>query len=374
MKKVIIWLLAISFAVSMVFIGIGCREPEVIVETVTVVETIVETVEVEKEEIKEPREKIIIGYAPQVYDTTDYFGQFHTGFVEEAEKIGLEYEWYGRAPLTPTDFAGHNQIIEDFITVDVDYLIASTGSPYDIITALESANEAGIPVIYCNRLDPIEPEGDIEIDILTYTGYSHFEGGETAANWALENVLESGDEIAIIYSLPGDDIGEKRGFSFRDIVVDAGVEVVYEAYSEWLREIAYNETERIIASFPNIKLIYGVASHPAGGAAEAVGAAGLAGKIHVIGYGCISVEIDQIWEGLITASVFRDAQSNGRQAANAIKLHLEGKDVPQQYSMDLVMAAGREGILEVIPPEQLELTEHWPEMKEELIKLGKISE
>ena len=375
--------LSVSIALSLSFAA-SCAPPvveepvaeepvaeEPVAEEPVVEEPVVEEPVVEEPVVEEPKEKIIIGFAPQCYDTTDYFGQFHIGFAEEAEEIGLEFEWYGRAPLTPTDFVGHNQIIEDFITVGVDYIIASTASPHDIVSSIELANEAGIPVIYCNRLDPIE---DVEVDILTYTGYSHWEGGEIAAKWALENVLEPGDEIAIIYALPGDDISMKRGNSFKEMVEEAGVVVVYEAYSEWTREKAYEETERMISTFPNLKLIYGIASHPAGGAAEAVAAAGLSGEIHVLGYGCISVEIDQIWEGLITASVFRDAQSNGRQAANAIKLHLEGKEVPQQYGMELVMAAGREGLLEIVPVEQLKLTEHWPEMEEELKKLGKISE
>ena len=52
MKNVLICLLTVSFIVSMIFIGTGCKEPEVIIETVTetVTETVVETVEVEKEE------------------------------------------------------------------------------------------------------------------------------------------------------------------------------------------------------------------------------------------------------------------------------------------------------------------------------------
>lgn len=55
MRKVIIGFLLVVFTISMVFIGVGCKEPETVIETVTetvtetVIETVTETVEVEKE-------------------------------------------------------------------------------------------------------------------------------------------------------------------------------------------------------------------------------------------------------------------------------------------------------------------------------------
>ncbi len=359
----------------------GCTPvAETVAETTATEETVAEETVAEEPAVdeaasEEPVEnksgKIVIGYAPQVYDPTDYYGQFDLGFRMKADELGLEYEWVGRAPLTPTDYLGHNQIIEDFVTLGVDYIVAGTADPYNIITSLQSANEAGIPVVIINRLEPMDEE---DVDILTYTGYAHRYGAEVAANWVLDKgLVADGDEIAIIYSLPGDYIGDERGLPFKEIMENAGVEVVYEAYSEWLREKAYEQTERMLTTFPNLKLIYGVASHPAGGAAEAVAAAGLSDQIDVIGYGAITAELDQIWEGILTATVFRDAQSNGNQAAEAIKLHLDGKEVPKQYDMNLVMV-DLESMFEIVPIEQLKLCSNWAEMEQELKNLGMISE
>ena len=61
MKKYLMIFLILIFSVSMITIGIGCKEPEVIVETVT--ETVVETVEVEvevEEEVALPYEGVTL--------------------------------------------------------------------------------------------------------------------------------------------------------------------------------------------------------------------------------------------------------------------------------------------------------------------------
>ncbi len=65
MKKILIFLLVTVFAVSMFFIGIGCRQPEVIIETV--VETVTEIVEVEVE-VEVPAEV----YPPVTIEGTVY--------------------------------------------------------------------------------------------------------------------------------------------------------------------------------------------------------------------------------------------------------------------------------------------------------------
>jgi ribose transport system substrate-binding protein len=60
MKKTFIWVISAIMVLSLAFLGIGCKEPEVIVETVveTVTETVTETVEVEVEAEPEQMEEM----------------------------------------------------------------------------------------------------------------------------------------------------------------------------------------------------------------------------------------------------------------------------------------------------------------------------
>ena len=75
MKKTIIFSMVVVFVFSIIYMGIGCKEPEVVVETVT--ETVTETVEVEAEEEESAAEKAGLGSELTVlshrFPATEYY-------------------------------------------------------------------------------------------------------------------------------------------------------------------------------------------------------------------------------------------------------------------------------------------------------------
>lgn len=306
---------------------------------------------------------IVIGYAPAVYDSTDYFGQFEAGLKDGLDAAGIEYEIRGRAPLQESDLSGHMSIVEDFVTIGVDYIIFGPTDPEAVIPAIEEANEAGIPLIINNHLTPL-PE-DAGVDVLTYAGYSHSDGAVVTANYIVDNILDSGDQAAILYGQPGAAASADRGDPAKEILQDAGIEIVYEQPADWQRERAYDATERLLSAHPDVDLIYAVNSAMAMGSAEATVAAERE-DVHVFGYGSVIAEIDMIWEGMMTGSIFRDAFSSGQQGADAIIRHMNGEDVPQQYALNMEMLGSQEDILTKVPRAQLEQTQNWEEMRERL--------
>ncbi len=306
---------------------------------------------------------ITIGYAPAVYDSTDYFGQFDQGLRDALTEAGVEFEVRGRAPLQESDLSGHMAIVEDFITIGVDYIIFGPTDPEAVIPAIRQANEAGIPIIINNHLDPLPADAGVEV--LTYAGYSHATGGRVTAEYIVDNILDPGDEMAILFGQPGAAASAERGEPAKEILEAAGINIVYEQPADWQRERAYDATERLLVSYPDVKAIYAVNSSMAMGAAEATVAAGR-DDVHVFGYGSVIAEIDMIWDGMITGSIFRDAYSSGQQGADAILRHMRGEEVPQQYELNMVMLGSREDILERVPKAQLEMTQNWDEMREAL--------
>jgi ribose transport system substrate-binding protein len=315
----------------------------------------------------EDGEPIVIGYSPAVYDSTDYFGQFDQGLRDALDEAGIDYEIRGRAPLQESDLAGHMSIVEDFVTLGVDYIIFGPTDPVAVVPAIQAANEAGIPVIINNHLDPLPEDADAEV--LSYAGYSHLTGGTITGQYIVDNLVGEGDQAAILFGQPGAAASAERGEPAREIMEAAGVAIVYEQPANWQRERAFDATERLLISNPDVDLIYAVNSSMAMGAAEAVAAAGR-DDIDVLGFGSVIAEIDMIWEGLISASIFRDAYSSGQQGAEAIIRHLNGEEVPLQYELSMIMLGSREDILDFVPVAQLELTTNWLEMREALIERG----
>ncbi len=304
-----------------------------------------------------------IGFAPPVYDTLDYFGQFAVAFQEEMESQGVAIEFTARASTAEANVQQQLDIVEDLITLDMDYIIVGPIDYFGIVPALKAANEAGIPIIVVNHLD-VHPE-DAGVDVLAYSGYSHAEGGEVTAKWALENVLSAGDKVGLMFAEPGNQISEQRVGTARDLWTEAGIEIAFEHYAYWEQARAFDATERLILANPDVKAVYAGNSSMAMGVASALKGMGEDG-VDVFGFGAVPPELDMIWEGLIRGSIFRDSQSSGRYIADAIARHSNGQEIERQYPLDMVMVSSREDVLTKVPEGALRLMENWPEIEKEL--------
>ncbi len=101
-------------------------------------------------------EKITVGWAPPditgVFKTaTDYFEKS----AEDAGKNGIEVEIISQSPATHLAFGDQVAIIEDYVQRKVDVIAISPIEVEVIKPVLKKANEAGIPVIIVNLLEPI---------------------------------------------------------------------------------------------------------------------------------------------------------------------------------------------------------------------------
>jgi len=306
-----------------------------------------------------------IGFAPPVYDTLDYFGQFAAGFQEELTRRGVDFDFIARASTAEANVQQQLDIVDDLITLGVDYIIVGPIDYFAIVPALQAANEAGIPIIVINHI-AIHPE-ESDVDVLAYSGYFHEEGGEVTARWALDNLLSAGDQVGLMFAEPGNQISEQRVGTAKDIWVEAGIEIAFEHYAYWEQARAFDATERLVLAHPDVKAIYAGNSAMAMGTAVALDGMGRS-DIAVFGYGAVPPELDMIWEGLIKGAIFRDSQSSGRYVAEAVDNHLNGRPVEKQYPLDMLMVASREDVLTKVPVGALQLMENWPEIEAELAK------
>ena len=144
------------------------------------------------------REEIVIGWTPPditgVFKTaTDFFEQA----AEDANKEGFNVKIESRSPETHTAFADQLEIIENFISQDVDVIAVSPADTEAIKPAIQRANEAGIPVIMVNLL---EPQDDIEV--ASYIGFDNSEAASVSAYSVLDyyggpGVLGTGEKVDV---------------------------------------------------------------------------------------------------------------------------------------------------------------------------------
>ena len=144
-----------------------------------------------------PRE-IVIGWTPPditgVFRTATHY--FEVGAFD-AVLNGITVSIIYRAPASHIAFGDQVAIIEDFITMGVDVIAISPIEVEVIIPAIRKANEAGIPVIIVNLLEPIAG-----VEVVSYIGFDNFECAEVSAHTVLDyfggpGVLGTGREVAV---------------------------------------------------------------------------------------------------------------------------------------------------------------------------------
>ncbi|MBA7561507.1 hypothetical protein ES708_03145 [subsurface metagenome] len=144
-----------------------------------------------------PKE-IVIGWTPPditgVFRTATHY--FEVGAFD-AVLNGITVSIIYRAPASHIAFGDQVAIIEDFITMGVDAIAISPIEVEVIIPAIRKANEAGIPVIIVNLLEPIAG-----VEVVSYIGFDNFECAEVSAYTVLDyfggpGVLGTGRKVTV---------------------------------------------------------------------------------------------------------------------------------------------------------------------------------
>src|SRR5918993_141424 len=139
------------------------------------------------------REEIVIGWTPPditgVFKTaTNYFERA----ADEANAAGFNVKIQAQSPATHTAFADQLEIIENYVSQQVDVIAVSPADTEAIKPAIQRANDAGIPVIIVNLLEPQE-------DIDQYDGVELL-GEPIAADWNREKGVEAAETFLSRYN------------------------------------------------------------------------------------------------------------------------------------------------------------------------------
>jgi ribose transport system substrate-binding protein len=144
------------------------------------------------------QEEIVIGWTPP--DITGVFKtatNFFNKAASEANRAGFKVKVMSRAPAAHTAFADQVAIIEDYITKKVDVIAISPIDTEAVKPALRRANDAGIPVVMVNLLEPQK-----NVKVASYIGFDNSEAASVSAYAVLDyfggpGVLGTGPKVKV---------------------------------------------------------------------------------------------------------------------------------------------------------------------------------
>ncbi len=240
-----------------------------------------------------PTKRTVIGMMPKAKGDP-YFVSCRKGAEEAAKELGVELIWDGPTDLDP---AKQNEVVEGWITRNVDVIAVSVENSAAISTVLRKARERGIKVITWDA-DAESNARDFFINQATPQGIGYTLMDEAA------RILNSKGEFAIITaSLSAANQNEWiKHIKARLAEKYPSIKLVAIQPSDGDRDRAFQETQNVMKVHPNVKLIMGVAAPAVPGAAEAVKQSGRA-DVKVIGLSIPSLCKPYVHDGVIESFV-----------------------------------------------------------------------
>ena len=191
-----------------------------------------------------------------------YFISCRKGIDEAAKELGVEVLWDGPTDLDP---AKQNEVVEAWITRNVDVIAVSVENEVAISTVLRKARARGIKVITWDA-DAQKDARDFFINQATPQGI-----GNTLVDEAARILNNKGEFAIITASLSAANQNEWiKHIKARLASTYPGLKLATIRPSDGDRDRAFAETQNVLKVFPNVKLVMGIAAPAVPGAAEAV--------------------------------------------------------------------------------------------------------
>ena len=249
-----------------------------------------------------------------------FFVTLSDGAKAQAEELG--------AMLTvidaQDDAAKQASDVEDLIQQGVDLIMINPTDSAAVVSAVESANSAGIPVITVDR----NAEGG---EVLSHIASDNAAGGELAGEYLVELIGEDA-KVAELEGISGSSAARDRGAGFNKIAADT-LDIVAKQTANFNRAEGLTVMENILQGNSDIKGIFAHNDEMALGALEAVEVSGK--DIVVIGFDATEDAVRAVEDGRLAATIAQKPDLIGEVAIETAVQSLIGEGVEASIPVEL---------------------------------------
>ncbi len=240
----------------------------------------------------------------------------------EAERSNIEIVMVS----SEFDVARQKDQMSDFIVQQVDAIILCPSDSKAIGTAIQEANDAGIPVFTADIAALVD-----EVDVVGHIGIDNFNGGVMAGETAVEALGGTG-QVAIVDHPEVESVIQRTGGFLQAIeaanAAGSNIELVSRLPGGGSMDKSFKATEDMLQANPDLDLIFGINDETALGALAAIEKAGKAGQVQVIGFGGKTEARKAVDEGKLYADVITYPRQIGARSIQAVVAYMNGEEVP----------------------------------------------
>lgn len=255
-----------------------------------------------------------------------FFVELRNGALQEAVNQGVDIV------VVDAQDKPYKQLndIEDLIQQKVDFIIVNPTDSDAIVTAVEEANDAGIPVI---TVDRASNGGKVVLHIAS----DNVAGGAMAADYIAKLLNGKGNVVELV-GIPGTSAARDRGLGFEtELKKYPGLKLIAKQTANFNRAEGLSVMENLLQAYPNIDAVFAQNDEMALGAVEAIKSEGKLGKIVVVGFDAIPDAVNAVKNGEMAATVAQQPSLMGELAVKKAVEYLKTHTIYIPVNLKLVV-------------------------------------
>lgn len=250
---------------------------------------------------------------------------FFVALKDGAEEQATELDATLTVADAQNDAAKQVSDVEDMIQKGMDLILINPTDSEAVGAAVQSANDAGIPVITVDR----NAESG---DVVAHVASNNVAGGKLAGDYMVELVGEGG-KVVELEGIPGASATRDRGQGFNE-AIDGKLDVVAKQSANFDRAQGLTVMENILQDNKDIVAVFAHNDEMALGAVQALNSAGL-NDVKVIGFDATDDAVKAVEDGTMAATVAQKPTEIGKLGVEAAVNHLKGETVEENIPVDL---------------------------------------
>ncbi|UTT43180.1 ribose ABC transporter substrate-binding protein RbsB [Exiguobacterium aurantiacum] len=250
---------------------------------------------------------------------------FFVALKDGAEEQATELDATLTVADAQNDAAKQVSDVEDMIQKGMDLILINPTDSEAVGAAVQSANDAGIPVITVDR----NAESG---DVVAHVASDNVAGGKLAGEYMVELVGEGG-KVVELEGIPGASATRDRGQGFNE-AIDEKLDVVAKQSANFDRAQGLTVMENILQDNKDIVAVFAHNDEMALGAVQALNSAGL-NDVKVIGFDATDDAVKAVEDGTMAATVAQKPTEIGKLGVQAAVDHLKGETVEENIPVDL---------------------------------------
>lgn len=251
-----------------------------------------------------------------------FYQDLKRGMEQAAESLGVDLhvvagEW---------DLARQTAQVQTFVTRGMDAIVIAPVNSSGIVSAVQEANAAGIPVFTAD----IAADGG---EVASHIASDNRQGGRLLAEYVAARLGGRGN-VAILDQPTVSSVQDRVAGFKEGLAAYPDIRIVAEpAVERGLRDVAKQKTDNLLSAGLALDAIFGSNDDCALGALAAVQAAGR-GDILIVGYDATPEARTAISRGTaLAADAVQHPGEIGRRAVETVAAHLRGEAVPPRIAV-----------------------------------------